>query len=80
MCAHVQVNLSRSKEKPILFQKEMSSNSSASLQHILISIEEYDRLKNIEKLYQKLHKGIEDKFQIKSEFYLNIRYYSQLFA
>ena len=46
----------------------MSSNSSASLQHILISIEEYDRLKNIEKLYQKLHKGIEDKFQIKSKF------------
>ena len=45
----------------------MSSNNSASLQHILISVEEYDRLKNIEKLYQKLHKGIEDKFQIKSK-------------
>ena len=49
----------------------MSSNSSASLQHILISVEEYDRLKNIEKLYQKLHKGIEDKFQIKSKYLLD---------
>ena len=49
----------------------MSSNNSASLQHILISVEEYDRLKNIEKLYQKLHKGIEDKFQIKSKYLLD---------
>ena len=43
---------------------KMSANTSASLQHILISIEEYERLKNIEKQYQKLHEGIEEKLQI----------------
>ena len=45
----------------------MSTNTSASLQHILISIEEYERLKNIEKQYQKLHEGIEEKLQIISK-------------
>ena len=45
---------------------KMSSNS-ASLQHILISVQEYDRLKNIEKQYQKLHEGIEQKLQITSK-------------
>ena len=46
----------------------MSSNS-ASLQHILISVQEYDRLKSIEKQYQKLHEGIEEKLQITSRFF-----------
>ena len=48
--------------------KKMSSNS-ASLQHILISVQEYDRLKSIEKQYQKLHEGIEEKLQITSRFF-----------
>ena len=43
----------------------MLSNS-ASLQHILISVQEKDRLKNIEQPYQKIHKGIEEKLQITS--------------
>ena len=42
----------------------MSTSTSASLQHILISIEEYDRLKSIEKQYHKVQKGIEEKLQI----------------
>ena len=45
----------------------MSSSTSASLQHILISIEEYDRLKSIEKQYHKVQKGIEEKLQIPSK-------------
>ena len=44
------------------------SHNSASLQHILISVQEYDRLKHIEKQYQKLHEGIEEKLQITSKF------------
>ena len=50
-----------------LINTKMSTNTSASLQHILISIEEYERLKNIEKQYQKLHEGIEEKLQIISK-------------
>ena len=54
------------REKKGAVAKKMSSNS-ASLQHILISVQEYDRLKNIEKQYQKLHEGIEEKLQITSK-------------
>ena len=51
----------------------MSTSTSASLQHILISIEEYDRLKSIEKQYHKVQKGIEEKLQIPSK---KILYYN----
>lgn len=39
---------------------------SASLQHILISIEEYDRLKEIESQYEELHKEMQRNLQIPS--------------
>ena len=45
----------------------MSHNSeSASLQHILISYSEYERLKNIEKQFDELQKGIHKDLQIPS--------------
>ena len=40
---------------------------SASLQHILISIEEYDRLKEIESQYEELHKEMQKNLQIPSK-------------
>jgi hypothetical protein len=42
---------------------------SASLQHILISVEEYDRLKEIESQFHKLHKQIEGHLQIPSNIF-----------
>jgi hypothetical protein len=41
---------------------------SASLQHILISVEEYDRLKEIESQFHKLHKQTEAHLQISSKY------------
>jgi hypothetical protein len=48
---------------------------SASLPHILISMEEYDRLKEIESQYEQLHKGIQKDLQIPSK---SLRAYSLL--
>jgi hypothetical protein len=41
---------------------------SASIPHILISMEEYDRLKEIESQYEQIHKGIQKDLQIPSNF------------
>jgi hypothetical protein len=40
------------------------SASSASLKHILLSYEEYERLKQIESEYHKLHSKIQDNLQL----------------
>jgi hypothetical protein len=40
---------------------------SQSLQHILISVEEYDRLKTIEKQFEELHKGIKENLLLPSK-------------
>ena len=50
---------------------------SQSLQHILISIEEYDRLKNIEKQFTQLHKGIQEDLHLPSK---NKDYNDNLFS
>lgn len=42
----------------------MSSIEKSSLQHILISYSEYERLKNIEKEFNKLQNNIHEKLQI----------------
>ena len=44
----------------------MSSSDSASLQHILISYAEYERLKNIENQFEDLQQGIHKRLQIPS--------------
>jgi hypothetical protein len=45
---------------------------SASLQHILISVEEYDRLKEIESQFHKLNKRVEAHLEISSKFVIKI--------
>ena len=48
----------------------MASTVSGSVQHILISIEEYDRHCNIKKQYLLLHEGIEENLHIPSKYVL----------
>ena len=43
------------------------SESSGSSQHILISYAEYERLKSIEKEFEQLQKGVNQKLQIPSK-------------
>jgi hypothetical protein len=48
----------------------MSSSDSASLQHILISYSEYERLKNIEEEFNKIQNQAHQKLLIPSKFIL----------
>jgi hypothetical protein len=51
----------------------MSHLESASLQHILISYSEYERLKNIEEQFNKMQSRVHEKLLIPSK-YDKIRY------
>ena len=48
---------------------------SASIAHILISVEEYDRLKEIESQYEELHKGMQKNLQIPRNISNNLNFF-----